>query len=231
MNTTDLRSSGYALLENFLSANTMASAAQWISRAAALDEVPAELEPEYETNSRKLRKLRRLFWWDTPFWKQWLEESQLAKLAREVVGPRATLIRHASFLKPAHSGSAVVPHQDQALWSLDYPGAHSFWIPFVDTTRENGCLTLWPGSHQRGRLDHTAEHGDRFQKGCSVTGLGLTPVECPMPAGSVLIWERYMIHASGSNSTDQDRVGMVLVFADAGARHFYSRDRFELTTS
>ncbi len=226
---SSLNDQGYLAFEDFLPERCVSSALHWIGAARAQSVIPNELQPAYEVDGR-LRKLRRLFWHDTGFWKAWLVDAGLPSLVLDLVGPGACLIRHATFLKPARTGSAVVPHQDQALWALDYPGALSFWMPFVETNQRNGCLKFWPRSHRLGRLAHDEQHGDRWQKGCDPSGIGIEPVERPLRPGGMLVWDRYMIHASGPNLSESDRTGMVMVFADSKAKRFYSPDLFDVAS-
>ncbi|PQE05778.1 phytanoyl- dioxygenase protein [Rutstroemia sp. NJR-2017a BVV2] len=45
-------------------------------------------------------------------------------------------------------GGAVPPHQDSTFLYTDPPSAVGFWYALEDATRENGCLSFWPGSHR-----------------------------------------------------------------------------------
>ncbi|KAF7908517.1 uncharacterized protein EAF01_004272 [Botrytis porri] len=45
-------------------------------------------------------------------------------------------------------GGAVPPHQDSTFLYTDPPSAVGFWYALEDATRENGCLSFWPGSHK-----------------------------------------------------------------------------------
>ncbi|PQE04726.1 phytanoyl- dioxygenase protein [Rutstroemia sp. NJR-2017a BBW] len=45
-------------------------------------------------------------------------------------------------------GGAVPAHQDSTFLYTDPPSAVGFWYALEDATRENGCLSFWPGSHR-----------------------------------------------------------------------------------
>ena len=88
------------------------------------------------------------------------------------------------------------PYQDfiakvTAVWML---------TPF---TRENGATVLVPGSHRAdnnrtGGLEQPVPHPGQIQ----VTGA----------AGSVVLFDARTWHGSGSNNSDQDRVGLVMAY-------------------
>lgn len=50
--------------------------------------------------------------------------------------------------KLAGIGGEIVPHQDGSVSFTDPPSATTFWYALEDTTLENGCLCVAPGSHR-----------------------------------------------------------------------------------
>jgi len=49
-----------------------------------------------------------------------------------------------------------------------------------------------------------------------------------MSAGDIIIWHRYLVHGSGPNLSNQDRIGMVIVFADTSRPDFKAKDVYKL---
>lgn len=94
-------------------------------------------------------------------------------------------------------------HRDETIWA-HLPSPHpdvmvASLIALVDFTEENGATVLAPGSH---RWDRTRE----------ATEADLVAAE--MPAGSAVVYLGSVIHAAGSNTTDdQWRRGMHLSYA------------------
>lgn len=227
----NLNLDGYVICKSFVAPGMILQAKSWLENIYQLGkDVPVSLSPDFEKSTGALRKIRNLYWYDKSFWGNWIARTGLAQLAMDLIGPGASLIRHASFVKAPYCGTAVPPHQDQALWKLEYPSAISIWIPLVDTTIENGCLEVWPRTHFLGELPHTKTFGDEWHAGCDVRSSDSTKKYCPMSAGSLIAWNRYTVHGSGSNMTSSARLGIVFVFADSESRRFYSPNRFDLRT-
>lgn len=225
-----LESEGYAIAESVLGKGELERVRLWIrelvSRGA---EVPLSLEPEFEKaaegQTALVRKVRRLFWYDPKFWADIFRSSCIRDMAEGIVGSSTMLILHAAFLKPAHFGSATPPHQDQALWEIDYPGAVSMWVAIDPATHENGCLQMYPGSHRLGCLPHSSNGG---HPRVDVSRIPINPQEAPLRQGDAVLWHRYTLHASEPNRSAQNRWGMVMVFANGADRRFDAYDRFPL---
>jgi ectoine hydroxylase-related dioxygenase (phytanoyl-CoA dioxygenase family) len=111
---------------------------------------------------------------------------------------------------PKIAAGAVPWHQDKSYW----PDANAnpvitVWIPLVDSTFENGCLHLIPGTHKKRVIDHHQE---------SYTGTGYTEVALdfvnqrkkeilalPMKAGSAVLFNDRLIHSSTPNNSNSVR--------------------------
>lgn len=226
-----LESVGYAIAEEIMGPRDLERIRDWIGALVSRGtRVPFSLEPEFEQPAQAqallVRKIRRLFWHDPEFWADIFTSSRIRDLAGHILGPEATLILHAAFLKPAHFGSATPPHQDQALWGIDYPRAVSVWVAIDPATRENGCLQLYPGSHLLGELPHPAAAGGHPR--VDVSRVPIDARETPLRPGDAAVWHRYMLHASEPNRSARNRWGMVMVFADGAAPGFDAYDRFPL---
>ena len=111
---------------------------------------------------------------------------------------------------PGVAAGAVPWHQDKSYW----PDANAnpvitVWIPLVDSTHENGCLHLIPGTHKKRAVRHGVEE-------YSGTGfLEIEPAEVekrrkeiialPMKAGSAVFFNDRLIHSSTPNKSDHVR--------------------------
>jgi chlorinating enzyme len=111
---------------------------------------------------------------------------------------------------PKVAAGAVPWHQDKSYW----PDANSnpvitVWIPFVDSTEENGCLHLIPGTHKKRMIEHHAES----YSGTSYTEVSLDYVQqrkkqivaLPMKAGSAVLFNDRLIHSSTPNNSNHVR--------------------------
>jgi phytanoyl-CoA hydroxylase len=114
---------------------------------------------------------------------------------------------------PKVAAGAVPWHQDRSYW----PGANAnpvitVWIPLVDADEVNGCLRIWPRTHNTALVDHHHE---------SSTGTGYTevdpeqdslrpfkkilPVTLPLQAGGAILFNDRCIHMSTPNYSDHVR--------------------------
>lgn len=226
--------SGWAVSGDVLTPRLREAAVEWLALAAARAESQPTLEAEFERQTLDglpvIRKLRRLLWNDPSFWRDWLRRSGIFEFgASAIAGGDPAVVFHAAFFKPRLIGSPVALHQDQALWSHDYPDAVSMWIALSDSTERNGCLQLCPDSHLRGLIPHRDDPDYQWHPCLRPDLDGLSaPKKIPMNAGDVLVWHRYMVHGSEPNLSSEDRLGMVLVFVSAAAPNFRAKDVFRV---
>jgi ectoine hydroxylase-related dioxygenase (phytanoyl-CoA dioxygenase family) len=108
---------------------------------------------------------------------------------------------------PKVAAGAVPWHQDKSYW----PDANSnpvitVWIPLVDSTHENGCLHLIPGTHKK----RAVAHGQESYSGTSYLELPGEYIErrkreiiaLPMKAGSAVLFNDRLIHSSTPNNSN-----------------------------
>jgi phytanoyl-CoA hydroxylase len=113
---------------------------------------------------------------------------------------------------PKVAAGAVPWHQDKSYW----PDANSnpvitVWIPLVDSTHENGCLHVIPGTHHKRVLSF---HADTY------TGTGYTELDeehtreasarraivpLPVAAGTAILFNDRLMHMSTPNNSDHVR--------------------------
>jgi len=121
----------------------------------------------------------------------------------QVIGENVKAMQSMLFIKSEgrpgqawHQDEMFIPTRDRSLAAA--------WLALDDATTENGCLWVMPGSHRRGVLYPNREHDDpRYD--CTVESYGFpydeadaVPVE--MRAGSVLLFNGYLLHRSLPNT-------------------------------
>jgi len=227
---------GWTVFRNVLRPSLRISAVNWLYAAAARagDDaaLEAEFEPEMPERPLSVRKLRRLLWNDAPFWTGWLLESGIFELGSSFITREPAVVFHAAFFKPGTIGSKVAFHQDQALWDNDYPEAVSVWIALSDSTERNGCMQLCPGSHRRELIPHRSDTQYPWHPYLDPVRDDLpAPKRIPMAQGDVLIWHRYLVHGSDPNVASEDRLGMVVVFANGASSSFKAKDVWRIENS
>lgn len=228
----EYQASGVALVDTLVPNDEISRIRGWLADVAGLaPDIPSTFDPEWETAGSErtaIRKLRRLFWNDPEFWRDTLLRTGIVELARIMVGTPVALTFHAAFLKSAKVGSPVAFHQDQSLWRYEYPQAVSIWIALTDATRKNGCLMGCRRSHLRGLLPHSPVPDHPWHEGVDWRRENLCePDHYELKPGDALVWNRYFVHGSSSNASDESRWGIVLVFVDRTLPGLQTTDRVD----
>ncbi len=125
-------------------------------------------------------------------------------------------------------GGAPFPwHQEGLYWengAEDLESLVSTLTYLDDSTKENGCLWVIPGSHKQGNLQGLK---DRGVLGALYTDVDLIDGEAlptELPAGSVLYFHRDLVHGSQTNRSTSSRRVFVVAY-QAGGLHRWRINR------
>lgn len=110
--------------------------------------------------------------------------------------------------------SLVRWHQDGTHSGLHLSPTVSAWVALGDSTPENGCMRLIPGSHRLGRLPHAAslsaedllKNSDEVQ----VEVDEATACDVVLQAGEMSLHHYSIIHGSNPNLSDAKRIGFII---------------------
>jgi len=126
---------GYAILRNVIDKDLIAEADRHI---AWLAKKYPDLRPEHYHHP-----LMR----DDAFWVRLVTDSRLLDIAEAILGSDLACFTAHYICKPPHNGHPVFWHQDGAYWKLTPMDALTVWLAVDESTPENGCLRIIPGSH------------------------------------------------------------------------------------
>ncbi|HEX9945164.1 MAG TPA: phytanoyl-CoA dioxygenase family protein [Thermoanaerobaculia bacterium] len=133
----------------------------------------------------------------------------------DVLGPDILVHSASIFSKPANSQAYVSWHQDGAYWGLSEPGLTSAWIALSDSTVENGCLRVIPGSHTR-RILPFAESA-RSPDNLLASGMEIAVEvderqarDVVLRAGEMSLHHVDIVHGSNANRSATRRVGFAV---------------------
>lgn len=125
----------------------------------------------------------------------------------QLIGPSVALTHNQFVTKtPAHGEheSEIPLHQDNGYGTLDPPDDVTIWVALTDTTVDNGCLMVAPGSHRHGLVEHrVVDHNPAFRE---ARADGVVPLE--LPAGHAVAFSGLLLHGSGDNHTTDERVAL-----------------------
>lgn len=140
-----------------------------------------------------------------------------------LIGPEITCspIQHIRAKPPATlsgegPGYYNVPwHQDAGVtWEeADASEILTCWLPLVDATSENGCLSVLPGVFRHGFLEHQAEGGTTIRPHLLPD---VPPRTLPVRRGGVIFMHRHTPHRSTPNRTDRVRWSIDLRYQPTG---------------
>jgi len=120
--------------------------------------------------------------------------------------PDLLQFRSTLMLKPAHHGSIHALHQDSAYWPVTPPRLITVSIALTDSTPENGCFQVIPGSHkcglQKWGLIAQKQDGKLTDRDDIDTS---KLMEVPLKAGTALCFHSLLVHGSGPNRSPRPR--------------------------
>ncbi len=132
----------------------------------------------------------------------------------DILGPDILIHSTTLFYKPARDASFVSWHQDGTFLIRNSSPALSAWVALSDSTRENGCLRVVPGSHAAGRLAHSDTYdeanllarGDTVERDVDES----QAVALTLKAGEMSLHHVDTIHGSTRNLSDTERIGLTV---------------------
>ncbi len=152
---------------------------------------------------------------------------RLLDVMQDLLGPDL-LNWNATFRdKPADGRAFADWHQDTRYIKLE-PRMVICWLALTEATSHNGCLRVIPGSHRWPLLQH-AEGGDDAsilsrQQYISEDFDASAAVDQRLRPGQAVLIDHAIVHASGPNSSDQSRVGLLIDYVATSARKLGPRD-------
>lgn len=157
----------------------------------------------------------------TPEWLEISTQPELIDMVEQLIGPDIILWGSALFYKRALAGPATPWHRDGFAYPIFPLETTSVWIAATDSTSENGCLRVIPGSHSARELGKHNKAGDDdlvFQDSLpDIDESKAADVE--LEPGQMVIFDVYTIHGAQPNLGTKERAGYSLRFMP-GSCHF-----------
>jgi phytanoyl-CoA hydroxylase len=163
-----------------------------------------------------------------PFWARLISDDRLLDIVQEFVGPDIALFASHYICKPPHTGRPVLWHQDGAYWPLEPMEVITLWLAIDDSTPENGCLRVIPGSHR----DDLHDLRDRQDVDSVLGSESATHVEeavavdLTLSAGDVEVHHPHIMHGSNANTSPRRRCGLTIRYIPTSTRITASEQPF-----
>jgi non-haem Fe2+, alpha-ketoglutarate-dependent halogenase len=144
------------------------------------------------------------------------KEAPVLEAVEEILGSDLLISGTLIFCKYPYDPGFVAWHQDTFYSKLDLTPSVSAWIALLDSTSENGCLRVVPGSHLLGTLlhqetrapDNLLRRGEEIQVDVNEA----EAVELVLKAGEMSLHHHAIIHGSRSNRSNTKRLGFIVRF-------------------
>jgi phytanoyl-CoA hydroxylase len=214
---------GYLVFPEFLSADELATL------RTALQEVLSEAEGlQASTDKFSLTQtdsggwsVRRIFnptlhhqaFYDL------VSHPRILDTVENLIGPDIQLHHAKINLKPPSNREARFEwHQDYPFFPHTNFDLLAVMIYFDDSTEENGCLTIVPGSHKLGPRNHLFAKDGAFSSQLEDKRVLDDParwLKVPVPAGGMELHHCNMLHSSTANRGTRPRSAMVIQYRAA----------------
>ena len=135
----------------------------------------------------------------------------------KILGP--DILVHSSTLFFKRPGKSFVSwHQDSNYWELSQPRLVSAWVALSDSTVENGCLRVQPGTHLT-LLEHMQVHHEDNMLGTGNTVKSghdeSRAVDVVLRAGEMSLHHAHLLHGSNANRSAGPRIGYAIRYLAA----------------
>lgn len=150
-------------------------------------------------------------------------DPDILDLVAQLIGEDIILWGCHIFCKPGGDGLEVPWHQDGHYWPIRPLATCTAWLALDDSTVENGCLRVIPGSHRSKTLHpHLLEEraglalNRSIEAGCMNEGEAL---DVELEAGQLSLHDVHIIHGSNPNRSARRRAGVAIRYMPASS-HF-----------
>ena len=148
---------------------------------------------------------------------------RVLETVEQIIGPDILLYNATYIVKEPGSTSHVAWHQDLTYWGLvDDDAQVSMWLALAPANEESGCMQMIPGSHHRGRVEHTRASGDHnvLLLGQRIDDLDASAaVYCPLLPGEASFHHGWTLHSSPPNTSADRRIGLNVQYLAPHNRH------------
>ena len=126
------------------------------------------------------------------------------------------------FMPPGTKGFS--PHQDNTFVQADSNSFISAWIALKDVKKINGSLIIWPNTHEEEQLETRETGVDKHKnqdpnanKHEAVIPNSYKPKSVELNKGSVLMIDKWLVHASHDNLSNENRYSLLCTYIKEGS--------------
>lgn len=151
-------------------------------------------------------------------WMALARDPRILDVIGDLLGENILLYYSMFMMKPARQGFRAPWHQDFAFFVHDRAALVAVQFYLDDSTLENGCIHVVPGSHKLGLLNHFRDGTFTEIVEGDTTEFDAQQVALPVKAGGMAIWNCLTLHSSPPNTSSNPRRAIVFEYKDPSAR-------------
>jgi ectoine hydroxylase-related dioxygenase (phytanoyl-CoA dioxygenase family) len=158
-----------------------------------------------------------------PWLFRYLAHPRVLDIIEDFIGPNIILWSSHFIAKPKGDGRAVPWHTDGAYWTdrLTPMDVITLWLAVDESTKENGCMRVIPGSH-RGSHSGMAAY-EPVDRSTNVFHARIKPelireseaVDLELAVGECHFHDAWTIHGSNPNNSSKRRTGYTMRYMPA----------------
>ncbi|CAH3123324.1 unnamed protein product [Pocillopora meandrina] len=214
---------GYLVVEDVFDAAKVKelsdAADDFVKRSATMTNSDKSFHLEWRDNSSK-PTLKRVSLPSAinPLFEKIHRDKKLLDIICDLIGPSVRYIQHnALFFNFPQGGSFPIKwHQDWTFWPHTNKDLVTGFLSIDDSSRENGCLQVIPGSHKGPFYNHFIE--DKFAS--EINDPTFDPsqaVYVEVPAGGISFHHPFTVHGAAANQSDRSKRYFALSFTATDA--------------
>lgn len=166
------------------------------------------------------------------FWVSLVTDDRLLDIAELFLGPDLACFTAHYICKPPFDGHPVFWHQDGAYWKLKPMEGITLWLAVDESTPENGCLKMVPGSHKLPLQIPELKTDIPNMLFSSINSTFIEnlvetseTVDIMLQPGDVSIHHPQIVHGSEANTSPKRRCGLDMGFIKTSTQ-IQSRDLY-----
>ena len=146
---------------------------------------------------------------------------KIINLAKMILNDKPQLRNIEFFLKPKKTGMRSPFHQDNFYWNIQNKRALNVWIACSLANSKNGGVCYYKSSHRNGLIRHVLSGEPGSSQKISEKTLKKIDYKKVYPSlypGDCMIHHCEVIHGSKKNTSNLDRIGLVISFKGKSAK-------------
>jgi phytanoyl-CoA hydroxylase len=165
-------------------------------------------------------QLHHMLMWEDPFWVRLVADDRLLDCVEPITGPNIALFASHYICKPGGDGLPVLWHQDGSYWPLEPMEVATAWLAVDDSSVENGCMRVIPGSHRGPALQHQ-KHDRQAVLHTEIESSQVDEsraVDVEIPSGGISLHHPWLVHGSNPNHSAKRRCGLTIRYIPTSTR-------------